>query len=85
MFSINGKSYPYTEPLEYTQSETIRWRVINPTFSEHPMHLHGAFYKVLSLGDSESDTLYSGGRAGIGGDTESSGRPHDDDGMEAGT
>jgi len=56
--SINGKSYPYTEPLEYTQGETIRWRVINPTASEHPMHLHGAYYQVLSIGDSESDMLY---------------------------
>jgi hypothetical protein len=57
--SINGKSYPYTEPLEYTKGENIRWRVINPSVSEHPMHLHGAFYKVLSLGDFESDVPYS--------------------------
>src|SRR5579862_991881 len=57
--SINGKSYPYTEPLEYTEGETIRWRVINATFFEHPMHLHGAFYKVLSLGDFESDTAFA--------------------------
>jgi manganese oxidase len=56
--TINGKSYPYTEPLEYTQGETIRWRVINPTTSEHPMHLHGSYYQLLSMGDSESDTLY---------------------------
>ncbi len=54
--SINGKSYPYTEPLEYTAGETIRWRVLNPSISEHPMHLHGAFYQLLSLGDFESDT-----------------------------
>ena len=54
--SINGKSYPYTEALEYTEGETVRWRVINPTASEHPMHLHGAYYEVLSLGDFESDT-----------------------------
>ncbi|MGB9105656.1 MAG: multicopper oxidase domain-containing protein, partial [Terriglobales bacterium] len=39
--SINGKSFPFTEPLEYTVGDTIRWRVINPSFSEHPMHLHG--------------------------------------------
>jgi manganese oxidase len=57
--SINGKSYPYTEPLEYTEGETIRWRVINASFFEHPMHLHGAFYKVLSLGDFESDTAFA--------------------------
>jgi manganese oxidase len=59
--SINGKSYPYTEPLEYTEGETIRWRVINASFSEHPMHLHGAFYKLLSTGDFESDTAYPDG------------------------
>jgi FtsP/CotA-like multicopper oxidase with cupredoxin domain len=54
--TINGKSYPYTEPLEYTEGETIRWRVINASFGEHPMHLHGAFYQVLSLGGSASDS-----------------------------
>jgi FtsP/CotA-like multicopper oxidase with cupredoxin domain len=59
--SINGKSYPYTEPLEYTAGDNIRWRVINPSFSEHPMHLHGAFYQVLSLGSFETDTAYAGG------------------------
>jgi len=58
--SINGKSFPFTEPLEYAVGDTIRWRVMNPSFSEHPMHLHGAFFKVLSLGDSESDTQFAG-------------------------
>jgi manganese oxidase len=59
--SINGKSYPYAEPLEYTEGETIRWRVINATFFEHPMHLHGAFYKLLTLGDAESETVFTEG------------------------
>ncbi|MGO9404787.1 MAG: multicopper oxidase domain-containing protein [Terriglobales bacterium] len=58
--TINGKSYPYTEPLEYTAGDTIRWRVLNPSISEHPMHLHGAFYQVLSLGSFEADTAYAG-------------------------
>ena len=57
--TVNGKSYPYTEPLEYTEGETVRWRVLNPSFSEHPMHLHGAFYQLLSLGDFESDTAFA--------------------------
>lgn len=57
--TINGKSYPYTEPLEYTAGDSIRWRVLNPSISEHPMHLHGAFYKVLSLGDFATDTAYA--------------------------
>jgi manganese oxidase len=57
--TINGKSYPFTEPLEYTAGDTVRWRVLNPSFSEHPMHLHGAFYQLLSLGDFESDTAFA--------------------------
>jgi len=56
--TINGSSYPFTEPLEYGMGDTIRWRVINPSFAEHPMHLHGAFYTLLSLGDGESDTSF---------------------------
>jgi FtsP/CotA-like multicopper oxidase with cupredoxin domain len=58
--SINGKSYPFTEPLDYTVGDSIRWRVINPGFAPHPMHLHGAFYKVLSLGDTQTDMRFDG-------------------------
>lgn len=56
--SINGKSYPCTEPLEYTAGQNIRWRVINPSVAEHPMHLHGAFYQLLSLGNFAAHTSY---------------------------
>ena len=56
--TINGKEYPYTDALEYSMGDTIRWRVINPSFSEHPMHLHGAFYRVVSLGSAYADTHY---------------------------
>src|SRR5580700_4735439 len=59
--TINGKSYPYTEPLEYTAGDRVRWRVINPSFSEHPMHLHGAFYEVLSFGNFAKDTPFAEG------------------------
>jgi FtsP/CotA-like multicopper oxidase with cupredoxin domain len=59
--TINGKSYPYTEPLEYTAGDRVRWRVINPSFSEHPMHLHGAFYEVLSFGNFAKDTSFAEG------------------------
>lgn len=59
--SINGKSYPYTEPLEYNADDNIRWRVINPSTSPHPMHLHGAFFQVLSRGNFDSDKAYGAG------------------------
>ncbi len=59
VLSINGKSYPYTEPLAYTAGETIRWRVLNPGVSEHPMHLHGSFFKIASIGSFATDTAYT--------------------------
>ncbi len=61
VLSINGKLYPYTEPLEYTEGETVRWRVLNVGISEHPMHLHGAFYQLLSVGNAEKETKYPAG------------------------
>ena len=59
VLTINGKMYPFTEPLEYRAEEPIRWRVINSGISEHPMHLHGAFYQLLSSGDYASETSYA--------------------------
>src|SRR5262249_14258050 len=61
VLTINGKMYPYTEALEYTEGEPIRWRVISPGPAEHPMHLHGSFYDLLSTGTFESDTAYAAG------------------------
>lgn len=57
--TINGKEYPYTDALEYAMGDTIRWRVIDPSFAEHPMHLHGAFFKVVSLGSVTADISYA--------------------------
>lgn len=56
--TLNGKEYPYTEAPEYTMGDTIRWRIINASFGEHPMHLHGAFFKIVSLGTDMADTSY---------------------------
>jgi manganese oxidase len=59
ILTINGKSWPNTEPLEYELRDTIRWRVINASFGVHPMHLHGAYFNVLSRGSFGRDTIYS--------------------------
>ncbi len=52
---INGKSWPYTERLEYTLGSEVRWVWLNPSGLVHPMHLHGAYYRVLRMGDAEHD------------------------------
>lgn len=57
--AINGKSWPYTERLSQRVGDTIRWRVLNPSMSDHAMHLHGFYFKVNSLGDGEDDRIYS--------------------------
>jgi FtsP/CotA-like multicopper oxidase with cupredoxin domain len=56
--SINGKSWPYTERLTYKIGETIHWRVLDPTWSDHAMHLHGFFFKVDGVGDGEHYERY---------------------------
>ena len=57
--AINGRSWPHTEHLAYTQGDSIRWRVINLTELDHPMHLHGFFFRVNSKGDGVSDSIYT--------------------------
>ena len=52
---INGKSWPYTERQTYEVGEPVRWRWINTSSDAHPMHLHGAYFRVRSEGDGEID------------------------------
>ena len=54
---INGKSWPYTERLEYTAGSEVRWRWLNPSAQLHPMHLHGSYFRVDALGDAERETV----------------------------
>ncbi|MBY0491753.1 MAG: multicopper oxidase domain-containing protein [Gemmatimonadaceae bacterium] len=60
---VNGASWPNTERLRYTVGDTVRWRVINATAAQHPMHLHGFYYMVTARGDGMLDTLYAPGQA----------------------
>jgi FtsP/CotA-like multicopper oxidase with cupredoxin domain len=56
--TINGKSWPHSERIGATVGDTLRWRVINTTVRNHPMHLHGFYFRVDSRGDGHADTLY---------------------------
>lgn len=58
---INGRSWPHTERLAAAQGDTLEWRIINANDRPHPMHLHGFYYEVLSLGDARRDTAYAPG------------------------
>jgi manganese oxidase len=57
-FFINGGSWPHTERLNYAQGDTVRWRVVNFTGRNHPMHLHGFYFNVDARGDLFTDRVY---------------------------
>ena len=57
--AINGRSWPWTERIDAVVGDTLHWRLINATGREHPMHLHGAYFRVLSKGTMFSDTTYA--------------------------
>ena len=54
-FSINGRVWPSTERVRARLGEPVRWRVINLSTQVHPMHLHGFYFDVDSLGDGMVD------------------------------
>jgi FtsP/CotA-like multicopper oxidase with cupredoxin domain len=57
--TINGLSWPHTERLDYTQGDSVQWRVVNLTSADHPMHLHGFYFRMDGKGDGITDTTYA--------------------------
>ena len=57
--AINGRSWPYTERIQATRGDSLRWRIVNGSQRDHPMHLHGFFYTVLSEGRLGRDSLFA--------------------------
>jgi FtsP/CotA-like multicopper oxidase with cupredoxin domain len=56
---INGRSWPHTERIDVAQGDSLRWRWINLTGLEHPMHLHGFYFSVDAVGDGARYTSYA--------------------------
>jgi FtsP/CotA-like multicopper oxidase with cupredoxin domain len=46
--TLNGKSFPDTQPIVVREGQYVKLRFINDTNEYHPMHLHGHFFSVLS-------------------------------------
>jgi FtsP/CotA-like multicopper oxidase with cupredoxin domain len=64
--TINGLSWPHTERLDMVQGDSARWRVVNVTGLDHPMHLHGFYFRVDAKGDGLRDTLYTPAQQRLG-------------------
>jgi manganese oxidase len=56
---MNGRSWPHTERVELTVGDTAHWRIINTSMVSHPMHLHGFYFAVDALGNTQVDTVFS--------------------------
>jgi FtsP/CotA-like multicopper oxidase with cupredoxin domain len=46
-FVVNGKSHAHDSPVKVGDLQV--WDVINDTLMDHPFHLHGFFFQVLSV------------------------------------
>lgn len=46
--TINGKSFPYTQPLTAKKGQKLRVRYMNEGLLIHPMHLHGMYQLVFA-------------------------------------
>lgn len=62
IITVNGKQWPHTTRMAGTVGEPMRWRVINASVAAHPMHLHGAHFRVDSAGNMEKEDIYSAER-----------------------
>jgi len=59
---FNGKAWPYNERLTFTQGDSVHFRVINAAAVEHPLHLHGFYFRVTRQGGARADTVVPASR-----------------------
>lgn len=49
VWTINGQTYPNTEPLWVRQGDRVQVRLFNMSMESHPMHLHGHSFRVIDF------------------------------------
>lgn len=59
--TINGRGWPYDERVTAARGDTLRWRIVNASQRDHPMHLHGFFYRIHSRGTGLADSIFAPG------------------------
>ncbi|MBU8908020.1 multicopper oxidase family protein [Desertibacillus haloalkaliphilus] len=47
-FTINGKKFPDHEIYDVAEGDVVKFTIKNDTDDDHPMHLHGEFFNVIS-------------------------------------
>jgi FtsP/CotA-like multicopper oxidase with cupredoxin domain len=67
-WTINGKSYPHTDPILLRQGKRYRLRMTNRSTDDHPLHLHRHTFEVTSVNGTslaglEKDVIVAPGNA----------------------
>lgn len=57
--AFNGLGWPHTPRIDLVQGDTAHWRFVNVSGLEHPLHLHGSFFRVDAKGDGHADSIYA--------------------------
>ena len=65
-FTINGRSFPFTEPVIVKQGEKVRIRFINVGYQQHFMHTHSHRFTVVARDGSYVDEPQQMDTIGIG-------------------
>ena len=53
---FNGKAWPHNQRLTLAQGDSVHWRFVNLAAVEHPLHLHGFYYRVERIGGERGDS-----------------------------
>ena len=53
---FNGKAWPHNQRLTLAQGDSVHWRFVNLAAIEHPLHLHGFYYRVERMGGERGDS-----------------------------
>ncbi|PHA02277.1 copper oxidase [Bacillus pseudomycoides] len=49
IYTINGKTFPDIDPIQVKKGDLVKVKLVNRSkMDDHPMHLHGHFFQVLS-------------------------------------
>ncbi|HJU66392.1 MAG TPA: multicopper oxidase domain-containing protein, partial [Gemmatimonadaceae bacterium] len=62
---FNGRAWPHNERLTLAQNDSVHWRFINAAAIEHPMHLHGFYFRVTRRGGERADTAIAAERQAL--------------------
>jgi FtsP/CotA-like multicopper oxidase with cupredoxin domain len=48
-FTINGRAFPFTQPMDVRKGERVRIRIINAGYEQHYMHSHSHMFEIVAL------------------------------------